>query len=429
MKYNFYPSDILLPDFIGDPLLAEKWSVIACDQFTSEPEYWQKAEDIVNGSPSTLRLMLPEAWLDRSADMYKSINSAMQDYIRSLLVCNKDSMICLERTLSDGSVRHGIIGQIDLEDYSYLKGSQSPIRATEGTVIERIPPRVEVRRHACLELPHVMLLIDDPNKTVIEPLVCSPDLPCQTAYSFDLMLNGGHVNGRFLSDNEKERVQKALLSLSDADLQKKKYGIPNDIQFSPLLFAVGDGNHSLAAAKAYYEELKTELKDKAQDHPARYALVEIVNLHEDSLHFEPIYRAVFGVNADSFKADLKAYFSGLNGNSEKQDFTLISNGGSETMSAEHPVLQLAVGTLQQFLDEYIKTHDGVTVDYIHGEDSLHSICKDNDTVGIMYDGIEKNGLFKTVILDGVLPRKAFSMGHACDKRYYLESRNIKTDKI
>ncbi len=416
----FFPADICLPDF--KKVDGKRWAVIACDQFTSEKDYWEAAERTVGDAPSTLRMVLPEVYLSEAASRLPQINQTMEVYERELLLTHPDAMLYLERTQDDGAVRRGIIGCVDLSSYSYTKGAESPIRATEGTVLERIPPRVAIRRDAALELPHVMLLIDDPEKTVIEPLL-QKKADLAPAYDFDLMLGGGHVTAYFLSEGEKARVGESLLSLVTPDKMEARYG-SRDI--APLLFAVGDGNHSLASAKAMYEEVKARIgEEAAKNHPARYALCEVVNLHDEALKFEPIYRVVFGVEPEQLLSELSAYIDAQSGGEEKQPFTAVYGDTRIEMAFLHPDMQLTVGSLQAFLDGYIAKNPDVTVDYIHDEASVLALTKDKKATGFLFDGIRKDQLFKTVIYDGVLPRKTFSMGNARGKRYYLECRKIK----
>lgn len=418
MNNCFKSADILLPNF--DKLDASKWAVVACDQFTSEPEYWEKAERLVGDAPSTLRLILPEAYLGEAEVRTAAINSTMKKYLSDILVCHKDSMLFIERTQSDGSVRRGVVLAVDLECYDYRRGVASPIRATEATVVERIPPRVAIRRGAELELPHVMLLIDDPHRTVIEPLseTCDGEL----AYDTELMLGGGRIKGRFLSRENISSLTHALNALTAPSQLEERYG---DASLAPLLFAVGDGNHSLAAAKAAYEEIKERLGAKAAaEHPARYALCEVVNVHDGALKFEPIYRVMFGVEPKDVTAALEKYCSALDGAAEAQTLTYVCADGEGGITAEHPVKQLTVGTLQDFIDGYISEHVGAEVDYIHGENSVRALAARQGAIGFIFSGMSKSELFKTVIFDGALPRKTFSMGHAEDKRYYIEGRKI-----
>lgn len=414
----FSAADILLPDF--RKVSAERWAVVACDQFTSEPEYWERAEAIVGGAPSTLRLILPEVRLDHAEESVPEIHAAMEKYVREVLVSHPDSMIYVRRTQSDGTVRRGLLLAVDLECYDYRKGAGSLIRATEATVVERIPPRMAVRRGAELELPHVMLLIDDPEDGVIAPLEAVPMK--EPAYDTDLMLGGGHIAGRFLTGDEQAKVTEALNRLITPEAMEARYG---DRTLAPLLFAVGDGNHSLASAKATYEELKAAIgEEAASTHPARYALAEVVNIHDSALKFEPIYRVMFRVNPEELIGELKAYAAGLSGDAGEQRIEYIAGESTDTICIAHPVRQLTVGTLQEFLDGYLKAHPEAGIDYIHGEEAVRRLSLEPGSVGFLFSGMGKDELFRTVMFDGALPRKTFSMGHAEDKRYYLECRKI-----
>ncbi len=428
MKFScLQAADILLPErqMIEDG----RWAAIACDQFTSEPHYWKEAEKFVGNAPSTLHMMLPEVYLHETAERLPAIHAAMNEALENHLICHKNAMIAVERTLFEGRVRRGLVAMIDLEQYDYQKGATSLVRATEGTVLERIPPRVAIRRDAPLEMPHVMLLIDDPQKTVLEPLF-EGDTPDALAYDTDLMLDGGHVKGHFLTEEEQSRVLTALDALITPEAIAARYG---HADLAPLLFAVGDGNHSLATAKAAFEEIKSAIgKQAAANHPARYALVEIVNLHDDALSFEPIYRVMFGVDPADVLTALRAYVAGLDGTAAPQIVKCLVDSPSEKgqleshdVAIEHPVQQLTVGTLQIFIDDYLSTHPEASVDYIHGVESTAMLVNQPGTIGFLFDGMEKSQLFRTVIYDGALPRKTFSMGHAQDKRYYMECRKIK----
>ena len=417
MNNCFCPANILLPDF--NKVDAHRWALVACDQFTSEPQYWEDADAIVGDAPSTLRLFLPEAYLDRAEKAIPEIQATMKQYLSDLLCEHPDSMIYVERTQSDGAIRHGLVLAVDLECYVYNRGSSSLIRATEATVLERIPPRVAIRRGADIELPHVMLLIDDPKKTVLEPLANGAG---EIAYDTPLMKKGGHIRGRYLNAEEKARISDALSALISPDEMAERYG---EGSLSPLLFAVGDGNHSLASAKAAYEEIKAAIgADAAINHPARYALAEVVNIHDEALKFEPIYRVMFGVDPEELLSGLRAYATSLDGIASAQTVLCRFGDKEETIVFEKPSLQLTVGTLQHYLDNYLSTHPEASVDYIHGEASVMSLCSRPDAVGFLFDGMQKSDLFRTVIFDGALPRKTFSMGHAEDKRYYLECRRI-----
>ena len=419
-KLGFYPADILLPK--GQDM--NKWAVVACDQFTSEPEYWQAVEEKVGDAPSTLRLILPEANLKApNVDEYiENINNAMKKYLADgVFETLTDSLIYIERQQSDGKIRHGLIGMVDLDAYDFTPGSGALIRATEGTVLDRIPPRAKVRRNAPIELPHVMLLIDDPDKTVIEPLTAAAE-GMEKVYDFDLMQDGGHIRGFKLSDKQIDAVANALEGLTTDEAMQKKYNVSG---VAPLLFAVGDGNHSLATAKACYEEQK---KGKTPEEylalPSRYALVEVVNNHDDALQFEPIHRVLFGVDHEKFMEEFKKFYP--NAHEGKGDGHVIEvcwNGHDGSVTVPDPKVQLAVGTLQTFIDEYLKQFGG-EVDYIHGDEVTRELGSKEGNMGFLLPAMGKEQLFKTVMADGVLPRKTFSMGHAQDKRYYIEARKI-----
>ncbi len=394
---HFTPADILLPkkDF-------DKWAVVACDQYTSEPDYWNDVESIVGSAPSALRIILPEIYLsDDNSERVNAINKTMQEYLDGdVFDLHEDSMIYVERE-SGGSIRRGIVGLIDLEDYDYRKGADSAIRATEATVLERIPPRVQIRKDAPLEMPHILLLIDDPSKSVIEPLAEQKD-GFEQAYGFELMKKGGHIDGYFLPDDVITRVQDALEALI-ADKDDK------------LLFAVGDGNHSLATAKECY--------NLSHDPLARYALVEVVNIHDDSIQFEPIYRVLFNVDAEDFIEKFSAY-TDSKGSMNYQDFEYITAECSGELKVKSTA-KLPVGTLQGFIDRYMKDNPEVKIDYIHGKDVVRNLCAQKGTLGFIFEGMGKDELFPAITADGSLPRKTFSMGHAEDKRYYIEARKIK----
>lgn len=419
MNIPFKRGNILLPKNTD----MTKWSVVACDQYTSEPEYWNDVEKIVGDAPSTLKLTLPEIYLEDEnvSERIAKINSNMkalldEDFFNEY----KDSMIYLERTQSDGKIREGLIGVVDLEAYSYEKGAETPIRATEKTVIERIPPRVKIRENAPLELPHIMILIDDDKKQIIENLknkVSEDDI----VYDFDLMKNGGHVKGYLLNEETMDEVDKGLKELADKEVFAKKYDVNNK---EVLLFAMGDGNHSLATAKACYEKLKETMSEEEYlNNPARYALVELVNLHSPALEFEAINRVIFNTNPEKLLNSLKEY-NQINKDGNGQEIEVITNDVDEKWYIENPKSNIAVGSIQIFLDEYLKNNEG-KIDYIHGEETTKNLAKQSGNVGFIFEAMPKNELFKTVILDGSLPRKTFSMGHSYDKRYYLESRKIK----
>lgn len=395
-------ADILVP---ANGIDLTKWSVVACDQYTSQPEYWQEVAEMVGDAPSTLNLVYPEAFLSEGDARIEKINSAMDKYeedgvFEELL----DSLIYVERTMANGKTRKGIVGCVDLEDYDFSKGSKSKIRATEGTVLERIPPRVKIRENAGLELPHVMLLMNDSEKTVIESVEKG-----ELVYDFDLMENGGHLKGYLLSDFEAERVLAAIDELEENAEDN-------------LIFAVGDGNHSLATAKTCWENIKKTIpSEEWENHPARYCLVELENIHDDALEFEPIHRVVFGSNADELLNGLLEYYPGSSTEDNGgQHLRIVKGDDIKDIYLVNDKSNLAVGSLQNFLDSI-----GVEVDYIHGDDVVCNLSKEEGNVGFLLDGMEKSDLFTTVIKDGALPRKTFSMGHAWDKRYYFEAKKIK----
>lgn len=416
MKNILKKTNILLPNKNID---LEKWTVIACDQYTSDKNYWDNVEDFVSTSPSTLRLTLPEIYLEE--DTFKrinNINNTMLEYLNNNIFTEyKDTMFYIERTLSNNKIRKGIITAIDLEEYDFKEGSNSLIRATEKTIIERIPPRVKIRENASLELPHIMLLIDDQEKDIIENINTSN---LDKLYDFELMNNSGHIKGYKLDEEEINKINLKLDKYLDKENFNKKYNTNNK---DVLLFAVGDGNHSLATAKTCYENLKqTMTKEEYLNHPSRYALVEIVNLHSNSLEFEPIHRVVFNVDIDDILTKLNNYYE-ITETCEGQAFKIITKDEEKTLYIKNPKSNLLVGSIQIFLDEYLKDKTS-KIDYIHEEEAVKKLITENN-IGFIFDTIDKNELFKTVILDGSLPRKTFSMGISNDKRFYLESRKIK----
>ncbi len=417
-KIPCYPADIMLPDF--SVVDGQKWAVIACDQYTSEPEYWEETKKIVGDSPSTLSIIIPEVYLSSADTIIPKVNQKMIEYEKSVLKTYKNSMIYTERLQRDGRVKRGLIAMVDLEDYDFSKGSTSLIRATEGTVLERIPPRVKVRRDASIESPHIMVLIDDDKKTVIEPIADKKE-SLEKIYDFTLMQGGGSVKGYLVKDGF-DKITSALSDIISDENAERLYGKNAP---SKLLFAVGDGNHSLATARTSYLEIKEKLGEEvAKNHPSRYALVEITNLHDDALEFEPIYRVMFGVSPSNVIEELKVYAESVKGSESAQTIECIVGDTSQTIVVNSPEKQLTVGTLQDFIDAYVKKHGG-EVDYIHGVDSVKALASKENAIGFIFSGMEKSQLFKTVIFDGALPRKTFSIGHAYDKRYYIECRKIK----
>jgi hypothetical protein len=426
--------DILLPKAGVD---LHKWAVIAVDQFTSEPEYWEQVEKITSGAPSTFHITLPEIYLEKpgEGERIQSIQKTMREYMDAGILEPREGLIYIERTAA-GKTRKGLVMCLDLECYDYTKGSTSLIRATEGTIIDRLPPRMKIRTGAPLELPHILVLIDDPEKTVIEPIGAAKDkLP--KLYDFDLMLGSGHLVGYAVDDQELENgVIAALQGLAQPEAFAAKYGLDSD---SPvLLFAMGDGNHSLATAKAVWEQMKPNV---GMDHPARYALIELENVHDEGLEFEPIHRVLFGLKTDIYAA-LEAAFgadyaytpaasaeemvAAVNiGDPARQLIGFVGGGrGFGVVSISNPGTNLAVGTIQNFLDPFIKQGNAEKIDYVHGADVTVRLGQQPGNVGMYVAGMEKDDLFKTVILDGALPRKTFSMGEAIEKRFYVEARKI-----
>jgi len=416
----FHNADILLPKQGTDMY---KWSVIACDQYTSEPEYWEQVSSNVGDAPSTLNLILPELYLEEEgvSGRIDSIHKAMDKYVSDGIFGEyKNAMVYVERVQSNSILRQGIVGAIDLEKYDFSKGSTSEVRATEATVIERIPPRIKVRQGAKLELPHIMILIDDPDNTVIEP-IAGETSSMKMLYDTELMQNGGSIKGWLVDEAMQEKIDSALVALADPDTFNKKYSLDN----SPvLLYAMGDGNHSLATAKEFYEQLKKANPGKdLSNHPARYALAEIVNLHSDALKFEAIHRLVYDVECDKLVAELTSALALSETETSDQYIILCSNGTEKKLFINKKSSNLSVGSLQNFLDGYIKTNGG-KIDYIHGSDTVKTLAQKHSGLGFILPDMDKSQLFPTVIKDGALPRKTFSMGHAEDKRFYMEARTI-----
>ena len=413
-----------------------KWAVIACDQFTSQPDYWQQVEQTIGDNPSTLNLIFPEVYLEKPGVVKRiqGIQAAMRDYLEKGILQPREGLVYVERTVG-GKTRKGILLCLDLERYEYTKGAVSLIRATEGTIVERLPPRMKIRQGAVLELPHILVLIDDPQGTVIEPLGKAKD-KLEKLYDFELMLGSGHLIGFAVSEVIEEKVIAALRGLAQPKTFAAKYGIGADQPV--LLFAMGDGTHSLATAKAVWEKIKAH---KGMDHPARYALVEIENVHDEGLTFEPIHRLLFSLKRDLLAA-LKSHFGADftytpvasaeemvrrvdEAKSPPQAIGLVGGGGEFSLvEIANPSSNLPVGTLQPFLDVFMNENGAEKIDYVHGQEVVCTLGAQPGNAGFYVPGMEKADLFKTVILDGVLPRKTFSMGEAHEKRFYMEARKI-----
>jgi len=433
---------ILLPKADAD---FSKWAIIACDQYTSEPEYWDRAAGIVGTAPSTLKLIFPEVYLEDadSEERIAAINAAMRDALtQGVLEEQAEGFILVDRQTSHAASRKGLMVALDLEQYDFREGATTLIRATEGTIVDRLPPRIRVRQNAPIELPHIMVLIDDPARTVIEPLF-EQKLP--VAYDVPLMLNGGHVKGWHVNTPATiEQVRSALAALADPDFFAKKYAVQNK---PVVLYAMGDGNHSFATAKAIWEELKKSAADKAaiMNHPARFALVELVNVHDPGLEFEPIHRVVFDIDPENLLTAMVEFCArqaatvtlhrcadrtelaarqAMEAGTSKHLVPFVDATGPGLLVVENPAFHLTVATLQAFLDDYLGKNKKARIDYIHGEEPVTRLGSKVGNIGFYLPAISKHDLFKTIILDGALPRKTFSMGEADEKRFYLECRKI-----
>jgi hypothetical protein len=417
-----------------------QWSVIACDQYTSDPGYWARVAAEVGGAPSTLHLIYPEVFLGApdTAERIARIQRTMHSYLVEGLLREHAGAVLVERTLPDGRVRRGLMLELDLEHYDYSADSTSLIRPTEGTMVERVAPRVEVRRDAELELPHILVLLDDPQQTVIDPLVAHrPQF--ETLYDTALMQGGGRVTGRALDPTAEEHVVAALRALADGAAFASRHGLPESTP--PILFAVGDGNHSLATAKACWEHLKPTV---APDHPARWALVEAVNIHDPALEFAPIHRLLLGVTGDIRQA-LHAHFGAGARVTGQPDASAMRAALAAVPRAQHaaglvqpggrfalvevqaPAESLDVATFQRFVDAVVTQGIAREVDYVHGDDALMQLAGAPGCAGLHLATLGKSELIGRVARNGPLPRKSFSMGEADEKRFYMEARHIRPD--
>jgi len=411
----FYPAEILLPA-AGIP--AETWACVACDQYTSQPEYWEKAEKIVGENPSTLRLMLPECYLGESEARIPVIHGAMRDYLKEgkLLPAVQHGFVLCRRTTAHGA-RLGLVGVVDLEEYDYAAGSEPPVRPTEQTIAERLPPRLKIRRGAPVELSHILILIDDPERTVLEPLAEEAE-NLRRLYDFELMQGGGRLEGFAVEDSRRiSAVEKAL-----ADLRRKGGE-------HPLLLAVGDGNHSLATAKACWNEIRETLSEKERKtHPARFALCEIENIHDRALLFEPIHRLITGTTPEELYDCWETYASErgmkLEEEGEGHTFQMVIRKDEYRVVVTNPEGEIPCETIQLFLDHFLASHPEASIDYIHGAQTLRTLATKKDAVGFILPEIDKHSFFEDVRKLGVLPRKTFSMGEAEEKRFYMECRKI-----
>ena len=422
-----------------------KWAVIACDQYTSQPEYWDEVERLTAGEPTTLNLIFPEVHLEEpnGDERIRTINATMDRYLdEGILVPQLPGFILVDRATETVPSRKGLMVALDLEQYDYRPETATLIRATEGTILDRLPPRIRVREKAHIELPHIMVLIDDPEQTVIEPL-CERQLP--VAYDFPLMQNGGHLKGWRVDDPADIRqVADALSRLADPRRFTERYRVEDK---PVVLYAMGDGNHSFATAKVIWEKLKETSADREaiMDHPARYALVELVNIHDPGLEFEAIHRVLFDIDfdrlirqAEEFYQKVGARFScefcgDLDSLPEKcrrldregrHLIPFIAGDRYGLFVIDNPPLHLVVATLQAFLDRFLVASPKSRIDYIHGEGTVTALGKRPGNLGFYLPAISKHDLFRTIILDGALPRKTFSMGEADEKRFYMECRKI-----
>lgn len=424
MDSVFKAAELLLP---AETVDMQTWPTLACDQFTSQPDYWQKAEALCQNGPSTLHITLPEAYLadanvaTRIADIHKTMCS----YAENVLTKAVHGFVYVKRKTQSG-VRQGLVGAVDLEVYSYEKNAAPLVRPSENTVVERIPPRLAVRREACLEAPHILMLLDDAAHTVIEPIDAQTEKMTQL-YDTDLMLGGGHITGWAVTDAAQiAQIEAQIMAFSAQNVFDARY--PAASGKPPIALAVGDGNHSLATAKAYWEEIKATLPpEKRAQHPARYALAELVNIHSDAIQIEPIHRAIFGTDAATFTNAFAAWLAqnGAENDDANHPQRFVCIGKTEqTLETKASPCPLAVGTLEAFLAAFCTKYPAVTVDYIHDADALHAVCRTQNAVGVLLPPFAKSDLFRGVVLGGVLPKKTFSMGTATEKRYYLECRKI-----
>lgn len=414
-----------------------KWAVIACDQYTSEPEYWRSAADEVGEAPSTLHMIFPETYLGQSdaTARIRSIQDTMRSYLAKEMFREREGAVYVERTLGDRT-RRGLMLELDLEQYDFGSKSVTPIRPTEGTMVERLAPRIAVRRDAELELPHILVLIDDPACTVIEPLGTERRM-LRKLYETELMMRGGHVAGYAVDPERGERVTRALHALANSAAFSKRYGVPEGT--AVMLFAVGDGNHSLATAKAFWVSIKGAV---GIDHPSRFALVEVVNIHDPALEFSPIHRLLFGVTANVRHAMDEEFGHRLSctdvpsavamrervhaADGSRHAVGLIGPGRRfSVIEVADPRSSLAVGTFQPFVDRFIERGGATHVDYVHGDDALERLAIESHNVGLHLPAVGKGDLLRMVVREGPLPRKAFSMGEANEKRFYIEARRIR----
>jgi hypothetical protein len=415
---TFRRADILIPQNCD----LEKWSVVACDQFTSQPAYWAELERRCAGVPSALHLMLPEAWLgerDQFAEAEK-INGEMRRYLdEGVFRTLPESYVYVERRLANGAVRRGLLGVLDLEDYDYAADSVSPIRATEGTVESRLPPRVRVRSGASLEMPHIMVFIDDERDEIMASLAAEKRaLPL--LYDFDLCAGGGHIRGWQVCGDAADALDRRLDGLADPERLREKYGAA-----APAIFAMGDGNHSLAAAKKCWEELRPTLTpEERETHPARFSLVELVNIHDEAIAFEPIHRVLFETDPAEFLETAALHFADRISPEGGHTIRLLTATGERTLTLSGYTIGTLIADAEDLCQLYLTAHGG-RVDYIHNDDTAAQLGTGAGCAALLLPRMEKTELFPSIIRTGPFPKKSFSIGRAEDKRYYLECRKIK----
>lgn len=440
-----YPSigigvgQVLLPADGVDPAL---WAVVACDQYTSQPEYWKATEALVGDAPSTLRIIYPEVYLEHGEDdeaaRIANIQAAMQRYLEAETLAAHNGIVFVERRIGEHT-RRGLVLCVDLEAYDFSADSTSLIRATEGTIVERLPPRIKVRRGAPLESPHILVLLDDPEDRVIGAVSANRE-HLTPLYDIELMQGGGHLSGHLVDAKGEAAVVAGLERLADPDRYAKRYGLPEGTPV--LLFAMGDGNHSLATAKAIWDEYRdgAEDRDAVMQSPLRYALVELVNVHDPALEFEPIHRVLFKTSSEAWMdalgetfgadfsstdyTDLEALIAAVDAPGETHRMALIHADGMALLSVANPAHNLAVGTFQGVIDSFLEAGGAGSIDYVHGRETVVELGRRPGNVGLYLPGMSKHELFRTVILDGPVPRKTFSLGEAHEKRYYMECRKL-----
>lgn len=440
-KIGLRVPEILLPRKDVD---MGKWAVIACDQYLTQKEYWDKVTEFVGDAPSTLNLILPEAYLDSKdpEEEAEKINQEMRECVDGGLLEPMKGFVLVDRTTSTGKSRKGLIVALDLEKYDYDKDSETLIRVTEGTFMDKVMPRVKIRESAIIEVPHILVLIDDPERTVIEPLF---EKGFEKIYDFDLMMNGGHITGYKIDDERSiGEIAENLEKLADGETFEAKYGRGGKKVF---LYAMGDGNHSFATAKKVWEAMKEQAEDEEaiREHPARFGMVELVNVYDQGLEIEPIHRTVSNIDTSDFFEKMRGFFSERGSKallrecsseeeareelkkpreSKLHQIAFVSEGRYGVLSIQDPEHSIEMGSLDAFLDEYLKDKKESKLSFIHGESVVTELGSEPGAAGFYLRGWSKGEIFGKVLSDGAFPRKTISMGHADDKRFYIECRKI-----